>query len=141
MCHGPGSPSSAVTFLWDRAAQSLAVSGTPTTSNNGGILVQENTEFLLKQLTHQMMYVCYGYVDDVMVKQQIMYVCYGYVDDVMVKQQIMYVCYGYVDDVMVKQVAGRCHYIIYNLSFSTVHHVPQVIIMSVEVQKNNIFNF
>ena len=58
-----------------------------------------------------MMYVCYGYVDDVMVKQlthQIMYVCYGYVDDVMVKQlthQIMYVCYGYVDDVMVKQVA------------------------------------
>ena len=69
-----------------------------------------------------------------------MYVCYGYVDDVMVKQlthQMMYVCYGYVDDVMVKQVAGRCHYIIYNLSFSSVHHVPQVIIilMSVEIQK------
>ena len=50
---------------------------------------------------------------------------------------MMYVCYGYVDDVMVKQVAGRCHYIIYNLSFSSVHHVPQVIIilMSVEIQK------
>ena len=51
---------------------------------------------------------------------------------------MMYVCYGYVDDVMVKQVAGRCHYIIYNLSFSSVHHVPRVIIilkMSVEIQK------
>ena len=42
---------------------------------------------------------------------------------------MMYVCYGYVDDVMVKQVAGRCHYIIYNLPFSSVHHVPQVIII------------
>ena len=42
---------------------------------------------------------------------------------------MMYVCYGYVDDVMVKQVAGRCHYIIYNLSFSSVHHVPRVIII------------
>ena len=41
----------------------------------------------------------------------------------------MYVCYGYFDDVMVKQVAGRCHYIIYNLSFSSVHMV------SVEIQK------
>ena len=39
-----------------------------------------------------MMYVCYGYVDDVMVKQlthRMMYVCYGYVDDVMVKQELI----------------------------------------------------
>ena len=39
VCHGPQSYSSAVSTLWDRAAQSLAASGTPTTSDNGGILV------------------------------------------------------------------------------------------------------
>ena len=41
------------------------------------------------------------------------------------------------NDVLVKQVTGKCHYIIYNLSFSSVHHAPQVIIilMSVEIQK------